>query len=223
MEVTSITKAEWDKILIPYHQAAAEIACKFRTYSASCYKLGVSSRIEVVEHRVKKPKSIAEKAMRKNIPFDRIENDILDIAGVRLICRFEDDIDAIIEIIRSRDCLDMKIKEERNYINNMKQSGYRSYHCFVWYSVMTPFGVKRLVCEIQIRTMVMNYWATIEHSLRYKYDHKIPERLRSELTASADLAYALDNKINKIRNEILAADDEMKHEDDIRYESEFRY
>jgi putative GTP pyrophosphokinase len=210
-------------MLIPYHQAAAEIAYKFKALTVSCHRLGVSSRIEVVEHRVKKPKSIMEKAARKNIPLDKIEEDILDIAGVRLICRFEDDIDAIIAMIRDRQCLDMEIKEERDYVNNMKKSGYRSYHCFVWYSVMTPHGVKRVVCEIQIRTMVMNYWATIEHSLRYKYDHMIPERLRAELTASANLAYALDNKINKIRNEILAADDEMKHGDDNRYEPDFRF
>ena len=91
-----------------------------------------------------------------------------DIAGLRMMCQFVDDIDVVVNMLRQRQ--DFKVIEERDYINNTKQSGYRSYHVIIEYPIETLNGQKAILAEIQIRTLAMNFWATIEHTLRYKYD-----------------------------------------------------
>ena len=104
---------------------------------------------------------------RKHIPMERMEEELEDIAGVRIICQFEEDIETVASLIQKRS--DMVIKSEKNYLKHIKQSGYRSYHLIIYYTVDTIKGPKKLQAEIQIRTMAMNFWATIEHSLHYKY------------------------------------------------------
>jgi len=204
------SKADWDEFLIPYVHAASEISHKFRVLAKSFASMGMNSPIERVEHRVKRVQSIFTKAERKKIPFDRICEEMQDIAGVRIICRFVDDVDKVIELIKARCGLDMEWVEERDYVKNMKKSGYRGYHCIVKYKAMTPCGVKEVLCEIQLRTPAMDQWAKAEHSLRYKYNHRIPDNILIELIKSADAAFAQDEKMNKIRNEILLAEDLKK-------------
>jgi len=204
------SKAEWDEFLIPYVHAATEIAYKFRLLAKSFITLGMNSPIERVEYRVKRVQSIFMKAERKNIQIENISKEMQDIAGVRIICRFVDDVDKVVELIKARCGLDMEWVEERDYVKNMKKSGYRGYHCIVKYKVMTPCGVREVLCEIQLRTPAMDQWAKAEHSLRYKYSHEIPENILIELIKSADAAFAQDEKMNKIRNEILLAEDLKK-------------
>jgi putative GTP pyrophosphokinase len=101
--------------------------------------------------------------------------------------------------------------EGRDYVNNMKPSGYRGYHCIIRYSSVTPLGIGSVLVEIQLRTPAMDQWAKAEHSLRYKYNHEIPRHILTELNKSADAAYAQDVKMNIIRKEILAAEEELKN------------
>ena len=136
-----------------------------------------------VEGRVKSASSIIEKVSRKGIPRDRIEEDVEDIAGIRLICQFVEDIPKIIDIIRQRDGHDIKIVEERDYITNKKESGYRSYHVVIKYGLNTAFGFKEVLAEIQIRTLAMNFWAVTEHELNYKYSGNLPDDLKARLKA----------------------------------------
>ena len=100
-----------------------------------------------------------------------------DIVGLRMMCQFVDDIDVVVNMLRQRQ--DFKVIEERDYINNTKQSGYRSYHVIIEYPIETLNGQKAILAEIQIRTLAMNFWATIEHTLRYKYDGDYPGNSRS--------------------------------------------
>jgi len=195
----------WDEKLLPYEQAVDELVVKFRSLATGFRKLDRPSPIETVYGRVKKASSILEKASRKGIDPADISEKIEDIAGVRIICRFINDISRVITLIKDRSGVDLEIIKERDYITNIKSSGYRSYHLNVRYPVITAFGFSRVIVEIQIRTMAMNFWAIIEHSLRYKYQGNIPEHLARRLISSAEAAARLDNDMNEIHDEILEA------------------
>jgi putative GTP pyrophosphokinase len=109
----------------------------------------------------------------------------------------------VVEIIRNR--MDMEVKQERDYIRQMKTSGYRSYHMIIFYEVDTLEGPRRLQMEVQIRTMAMNFWATVEHSLQYKYKRNIPEHIKERLLNAADAIIVLDNEMSNVRSEIMDA------------------
>ena len=173
----------WKEELFPYKQATDELYIKFNSIKKEYIDLEQHSPIELVQTRVKTIGSILEKANRRDIPLSKIFENIEDIAGVRITCKFVEDIYKVVQLIRDRDGKDLVIKEEEDYINNTKSSGYRSYHITIKYEVITATGVKVIPCEIQIRTMAMNFWATIEHSLRYKYNGNMPEHLRKKLEA----------------------------------------
>ena len=119
------------------------------------------------------------------------------------MCQFVEDIYTIVEIIKQR--TDMTVINEKDYIKDSKSSGYRSYHVIIMYQVNTIDGPKELQCEIQIRTLAMNFWATIEHSLKYKYDHYIPDELAVRLRRAADAAFLLDQEMGEIREDIIKA------------------
>ncbi|MDK2918573.1 MAG: pyrophosphokinae [Candidatus Petromonas sp.] len=195
----------WKEILIPYEQAVEELKVKFKSIRNEFRDMNEYSPIEFVTGRVKKISSILEKAKRRNIPEDRIEDEIEDIAGIRIMCQFEDDIYKVVDLIRKRDGKDLKIVYEKDYIKNKKESGYRSYHIIIRYPVQTALGEKEILAELQIRTLAMNFWATIEHSLNYKYKKNIPENIRVRLRKSAEAAYSLDQEMCEIRDEIINA------------------
>ena len=199
---------QWRELLIPYQQAVQEMQVKFESIANENHRLGQYSPIEYVTVRVKRISSILEKAKKKNINLSSIEQEIEDIAGVRIICQFVEDIEKVVELIKSRK--DMEIKYEKDYISNTKSSGYKSYHMIVYYDVHTALGEKRIQAEIQIRTLAMNFWATIEHSLNYKYKHNIPEEIRQRLVAAAEAAHHLDEEMSTIRNEVLDAQDSFQ-------------
>lgn len=191
----------WNEILIPYEQAVDEMVVKFRNLDQSYRRMNLASPIEQVKGRVKKVSSILTKAKRKNIPLDEIESGIEDIAGIRIITRFVEDIDKVVQIIRSRHLVDLEILAERNYVTTPKSSGYRSYHVIVKYPVISAQGYKEVTVEIQIRTLAMNFWATIEHGLRYKYQESFPDNLEKRLIRCAEAAYALDAEMSEIYEE----------------------
>ncbi len=193
----------WKEILTPYDLAVEELKVKFNHIRTEYKQTGRYSPIEQVCGRVKSISSILEKAQKKGIEMNRIEESIEDIAGIRLICQFIEDIYTVVDLIRNRS--DMKIKSEKDYIKNMKASGYRSYHIIVLYTVETIDGSKSIPVEIQIRTLGMNFWATIEHSLQYKYHKNMPEHVRQRLNASAEAIITLDHEMSSIHDEIMDA------------------
>ena len=177
----------WKEILNPYELAVEELQVKFNHMVKEYRQAGIYSPIEQVLGRVKSISSILLKAQKHNIDLNEIEGHILDIAGIRLICQFTDDI------------------TEKDYVKNIKESGYRSYHIIVQYKVETVKGTKIIPVEIQIRTLGMNFWAIIEHSLQYKYNGNIPRHVRERLTSAADAIYTLDNEMMSIHDEIIDA------------------
>lgn len=191
----------WREILDPYQLAVDELVVKFNHIIDEYRNLGVYSPIEQVKGRVKKISSILDKMQKKGLSIEEIEDEIDDIAGIRIICQFVEDIDKVVEMIRKR--TDMEVKQEKDYIENMKQSGYRSYHMIIYYDVYTHDGTKRIQAEIQIRTLAMNFWATIEHSLQYKYRGNMPEHVKERLYSASTAILALDKEMSSVRDEII--------------------
>ena len=198
----------WREILHPYEQAVSEIIVKFVCLRDEFRKNNIYSPIESVTGRVKTVSSILEKMQMKNIPFEHLEEEVEDIAGIRIICQFVEDIERVVDLIRGRS--DMEILEMKDYLANKKKSGYRSYHVVVAYTVDTIHGPKKLQVEIQIRTMAMNFWATTEHSLQYKYKGEIPEHVSTRLQKAADAIFNLDNEMSQVRAEIIDAQNDMQ-------------
>ena len=192
---------KWDEVLAPYNNAVEELKVKFKNIRKEFLTKGEYSPIEFVTGRTKKIASIVSKAKRLNI--QDIEAEMEDIAGIRIMCQFVEDIYNIVNLIKLRS--DMTIVYEKDYIKNFKDSGYRSYHVIIKYPIHSIAGSKEILCEIQIRTLAMNFWATIEHSLKYKYEHYIPENVALRLRKAADAAFLLDEEMSEIREDIMKA------------------
>ena len=193
----------WISILCPYELAVKELIVKFEHIISEHRENDLYSPIEQVSGRVKSVASILEKMQRKHIPMERMEEEVEDIAGIRIICQFEEDIETVASLIQNRS--DITIKSEKNYLKHVKQSGYRSLHLIIYYTVETLNGPRKLQAEIQIRTMAMDFWATIEHSLQYKYKGDMPPHVAERLTNAADAIILLDQEMSSVRNEIMDA------------------
>ncbi len=193
----------WKEILTPYDLAVEELLVKFNHIIKEYHSRDMYSPIETVTGRVKSISSILEKCHKKGVPLDEVTNRLYDLAGIRIMCQFVEDIYKVVEIIKAR--RDMEIVEEKDYLKNPKPSGYRSFHMIVKYAVETMDGTKDIFVEIQVRTMAMNFWSTIEHSLQYKYRHNIPDAIRSRLNESAQAILTLDQEMSSIHEEIMDA------------------
>lgn len=190
----------WDQLLAPYQIAVDELKVKFKAIRKQFKSQNEHSPIEFVTGRVKPIGSILEKAKRKDIPESRWDSEMQDIAGLRIMCQFVDDIVHVLDLLHHR--TDFKIVEERNYITHQKDSGYRSYHIILEYPVQTIRGEIPTLVEVQIRTLAMNFWATIEHSLNYKYDGDMPIEVQERLRRAAEAAFLLDAEMSQLRVEI---------------------
>ena len=192
---------KWEEVLAPYNNAVEELKVKFKNIRKEYLTKGEYSPIEFVTGRTKKVSSIKAKAERLKLKY--IEEEMEDIAGIRIMCQFVEDIYYIVSLIKRR--TDMTIINEKDYIQNFKDSGYRSYHIIIKYPINSVAGSKEILCEIQIRTLAMNFWATIEHSLKYKYEHFIPENVAVRLRRASDAAFLLDQEMSEIREDIMKA------------------
>lgn len=187
----------WEEFLAPYSQAIDELKVKLKGIRRH-YKLQEKhSPIEFITGRVKSTASILDKMEKREI--EDIEK-IPDIAGLRMMCQFVDDIRTVVELLRKRN--DFEIVDERDYVSTQKESGYRSYHVTILYPIQTVHGEKKILVEIQIRTLAMNFWATIEHSLNYKYEGRYPEEIHERLQRAAEAAFRLDEEMSEIKHEI---------------------
>ncbi|WP_261830641.1 GTP pyrophosphokinase [Inconstantimicrobium mannanitabidum] len=191
---------EWKSFLTPYQQAVEELKIKLKSIRKEYRRRNEYSPIEFVTGRVKEVSSMLEKANKFGIPINRLEYELEDIAGIRVMCQFVDDIETVVQLLRKR--TDMQILYEKDYVTNGKPSGYRSYHMIIKYPVNMAEGQKEILAEFQIRTLSMNFWATIEHSLNYKYKQEIPSEIKNKLRNAADAAFQLDEGMLEIKEEI---------------------
>lgn len=190
---------QWEVFLGPYKQAVDELKVKLKGMRTQFSNANTNSPIEFVTGRVKPLASIYEKELAFQ-PSVELGKKLQDIAGLRIMCQFVDDIATVAELIRQRN--DMRVIEERDYITHSKPSGYRSHHMLIEYPVETINGQVIVYGEIQIRTLAMNFWASIEHSLNYKYKGVFPNEIKNRLQSAAEAAFRLDEEMSSIRSEI---------------------
>ena len=191
-------KFSWEHFLQPYELAVEGFILKFEGIKKQ-YKLkNTYCPIEIVTGRVKTPESILDKAKRMNVAFENISKEVYDIGGVRITCKYLEDVYKVANLLKSRK--DVKLLEERDYIKNVKPSGYRSLHLIMAYKVETINGQVPVILEFQIRTHAMHFWASIEHSLKYKYQKQIPNSLKDRLKSASVAASKLDEEMSQIHN-----------------------
>ena len=159
-----------------------------------------SNPIEHVKYRLKSPESIASKLHRQNLELtaDSAKKHLTDIAGVRCICPYTKDIPYIAKVLKSQ--ADLIVLSEKDYVTKPKPSGYRSYHLIFEVPIYLSGSEERLPVEVQIRTQAMDFWATLEHKARYKYQDDMPEHLAHELNKCAIKISELDDRMSLIQD-----------------------
>ncbi|MFC3750160.1 GTP pyrophosphokinase family protein [Paenibacillus sp. GCM10012306] len=161
------------------------------------------SPIEHVKSRIKEPKSIIQKMERKgyDLCLENMENYIHDIAGMRIVCAFVKDIYRLVDHLTVRE--DMRVLEIKDYIAHPKPNGYQSLHVIIAIPLILLEGTRWVKVEIQLRTLAMDFWASMEHILYYKFDKQLPAHVADELKEAARAADELDQKMLRLRREIL--------------------
>lgn len=194
---------DWKQFLAPYEQAVEELKLKLKNIRNEYRSNQRHTPIEFVTGRVKSRESILEKMDVRRIAPEDFLIGVQDIAGIRIMCQFVEDIYEVAHLLMNRQ--DFKVLLIRDYIKNRKPSGYRSYHMVIEYPVQRASEVIPIIVEIQIRTLAMNFWATIEHSLNYKYSGQYPEEILRRLERASEAAFLLDEEMSEIRDEIREA------------------
>lgn len=197
-------KKPFDLLMSYYECAIMEIETKFRVLNHELSLEYDNNSIESIKTRVKSYDSILKKIRRKNIPLNlqAIEENLKDIAGVRVICSFPDDIYKLAESFLKQD--DITLIERKDYIKNPKPSGYRSLHLIVQVPIFLQNEKKMVNVEVQFRTIAMDFWASLDHKMRYKKelsDEEV-EILQEELYDCAEQSAALDERMQRIRDRI---------------------
>jgi putative GTP pyrophosphokinase len=201
---------EYRKIKLLYRSALKEIRTKLEILNDEFKLVHQYNPIEHIESRLKTDESITRKLIRKGkeITVENIQKYIDDIAGVRVICSFTPDIYRIVDMISSQD--DIEVLKTKDYMLNPKVNGYRSYHLIVRVPIFLSDRVVPTKVEIQIRTVAMDFWASLEHKIYYKYEGNTPEYIKKELKECADLVTFLDSKMLAINEEVRSIREENK-------------
>lgn len=158
--------------------------------------------IEHIKTRIKQPNSILKKVYLRDMPLDAeiIKERINDLAGIRIVCTFKTDIMRIADILLQN--TDMEVVKVKDYITNPKESGYQSYHLIVRVPVHMVSGLKYCKVEIQLRTMAMDFWASLEHKIKYKYDYSIPNEIKEELYSCSNIVDMLDDNMYNLHAKV---------------------
>ena len=196
--------ADFARFMLNYQFAIDEIMTKINILTTEFEHLHEYSPIEHVNARLKSPESILEKARRRGIEmsFDSFRDNILDIAGVRVVCSFISDAYWVAKMLATQS--DITVVQVKDYIENPKQNGYKSLHLILRVPIFLSESVEHMNVELQIRTVAMDFWASLEHKIYYKFDQEVPAALLSELAEAADVANRLDAKMERLHNEVRA-------------------
>jgi len=188
--------------MMMYGCAIKEVRTKFEILNDDLSVDYERNPIEMIKSRIKSPESIINKIQRKGLDFERdaILYNINDIAGVRVICSFVDDIYKVVEMFTSQD--DIKVISVKDYIKNPKPNGYRSYHMIIEIPVFFARNKRNMRVEVQFRTIAMDFWASLEHKMKYKKDIKEAERVYEQLKECADVIASTDYKMQQINESI---------------------
>jgi putative GTP pyrophosphokinase len=202
--------AESKNLPMLYQLALEELQNKIKLIKSELEQQDGYSPIEHIKVRIKEPNSILDKMNRKGYDFtvDNMLNHIHDIAGMRIVCAFVKDIYRLLEHFQQRS--DIRVLEVKDYIEQPKSNGYQSLHIILAVPLIQLEGTRWMKVEIQMRTLAMDFWASMEHILFYKYDKQVPAHVHIELKEAAEAAYALDQKMLRIQKEILSDSDNSR-------------
>ncbi|MDO5733103.1 MAG: GTP pyrophosphokinase family protein [Eubacteriales bacterium] len=200
---------EYKELMMGYTCAMREIETKFEVLNTEFKVRYQRNPIAHISSRLKKTRSLIEKLERKNLPFELpvIEREIHDIAGLRIICSYIDDIYALSDALLKQD--DVELVRMKDYIKSPKPNGYRSLHLIVRVPVFFSNQRKMIEVEVQIRTIAMDFWASLEHQMRYKQDDQNLDSIIEELSACAEEIHATDLKMQMLRDRIDALDNQQ--------------
>lgn len=210
MEFIQQNMLPMDTLMAYYRCAIMEVETKFKVLNEQFSLRYDRNPIETIKSRVKSTDGILKKLKKKELPLsiEAIEKNINDVAGVRVICSFPEDIYLLADCLLQQD--DVRLIEKKDYIKKPKPSGYRSLHLIVAIPIFLQNEKREMKVEVQLRTIAMDFWASLEHKVRYKKD--IPEseteRLAKELAECAEISASLDARMEGIRNRLAEASGE---------------
>ncbi|WP_439108519.1 GTP pyrophosphokinase [Alkalihalophilus lindianensis] len=202
VEQLKAVKQELTRFMMMYKFALDEMNTKINILQEEFKYIHSYNPIEHTKSRIKTPQSIFKKIQKKQLPIslDSIKENIHDIAGIRISCSFISDIYKISEMLQQQK--DITVIECKDYIKNAKPNGYQSLHLILEIPVFMSDREENVKVEIQIRTVAMDFWASLEHKIYYKYKKTVPEHLLQELKEAADVAAELDRKMERIHEEV---------------------
>ncbi|MCE5292163.1 MAG: GTP pyrophosphokinase family protein [Nocardiaceae bacterium] len=193
---------EVSRFTMEYRFAVDEVLTKVSILREEFLHLHRYNPIEHVTSRIKKPESIVAKATRRGCSSSlaSIREHITDIAGVRITCSFIDDTYRVLEAITRQD--DVRVLSVKDYVANPKPNGYKSLHAIIEIPVFLSTGPVAVPVELQIRTIAMDFWASLEHKIYYKFQGEVPSHLVKELSAAAEIASELDRRMEQLHTEV---------------------
>ena len=199
---TSISQIK--EMTMLYSCAMREICTKLENLSQEFELNKARNPIQHITHRLKKTVSIRNKMIEHNLPleYEIMRDEITDIGGIRGICSYINDIYALVKMLKKQD--DLLIVREKDYISNPKPNGYRSYHMIVAIPIFLSSEKQIIPVEIQMRTIAMDFWASLEHQLRYKTEAEVTDSARTRLTNIAENIFHADVEMQQIYEEISA-------------------
>ncbi len=202
LQQLKLIRKEMTRFMMNYKFGLDEMNTKLKILQEEFQNIHEYNPIEHINSRLKSPESILNKVYRKNIPFsiESIKENIHDIAGIRIVCSFVSDIYMVSNMIHQQE--DVTVISTKDYIKNPKPNGYRSLHLILSIPVFLSDRTESVLVEIQIRTVAMDFWASLEHKIYYKYNKDIPKSILNELTNAAEVATDLDYRMEKLHNEM---------------------
>ena len=185
-----------------YSAAVREVRTKVEILDEEFRTRYAHNPIHHIDSRLKSPQSMMKKLARKGLPqtLEAAEANLNDIAGIRIVCNYLDDIYRIADLLQRQ--RDVEFVHRRDYIENPKESGYRSLHLVIRIPVFLSSHTELVPVEVQIRTIAMDFWASLEHQLRYKSDQETTQKLRQRLQRCAEISARLDEEMQSIYREI---------------------
>ncbi|MEK5232658.1 GTP pyrophosphokinase family protein [Lysinibacillus sp. FSL K6-0232] len=195
-------QTELTRFFLAYKFALQEVETKINILQEEFKLIHEYNPIEHVSTRMKSPKSILAKIMKRGIhpSLEAVRENIRDIAGARITCSFVEDIYKVSAMLQAQN--DIEIVEIKDYIANPKENGYQSLHLIIKVPIFMSDRMEKVYTEIQIRTIAMDFWASLEHKIYYKYNKEVPEHIRRELKEAALQAAELDRKMERLNKEI---------------------
>ena len=201
---------DWQSLMFLYNAAIKEVRTKLDIMNDEFQYIHQYNPIEYIKSRIKTPNSIAKKLSRHGLE-NTMENMVEHIAGVRIVCSFTSDIYRLAEMIGKQK--EFTILYIKDYMKHPKESGYRSYHMLITVPIQTTNGINPTKVEIQIRTIAMDFWASLEHKIYYKFEGNAPEYISRELRDCAAITSKLDAKMLSLNEAIIAEKERQQNEE----------